>query len=759
MHPKKHIPVIFYILTVLIAAPLFSQFSGTSAHDYIKKLCGPEFRGRKTGEAGSREAALWIADRFQQWGLQPGGNKGYIQEFPLLVTMQKETGVLTLENGLFGRAVYADGNDFVLYFNSGSGNGRAEVVFAGFGISEPQKGRDDYAEIDVNGKAVLICRNTPKDGQDWSKENGRDYKMNTAAAHGAVAVLMLEQREFPVKGATIPAAGYQQSLPAFFISRKVARDFFQGTMKQMDAVLKAAERSPQSFPMHRSITFGARVDRKADGWGENAVGILPGSDPELKDEVIVIGGHMDHNGLAPSGHLYPGADDNASGTAVVMELARVLASRDTQLKRTVIFVGFGGEEQGLLGSTWFTSHPPVPADRICAMFNFDMEGTGDGGGGFGGINYFPHLLRKTIERVPDDQRSRLRVTRGWGFGGSDHAYFIEQGIPAIGFFSTGGHPFYHRVEDTPETINPASLQFVGDRATELLVTLADAGRSLLYNGNARGRCFLLFGDQVDFSPLAKGMFDKCVHHMTGVAPAYAHRAVAVDISSWQADLYRSLQAAEKQIQENEDLSLYENSSALGAAAGSGKLAVACGLNGTAALNGDADLLRNLAKLELRVLHIGDMDDPIFSDGCLNDWGRTVLKICGDTKTLLDLDIADTACLKQVTETAKGPVLIHVGVETVLSDPAAFKAPAAAGSCVLSLSSEDGDAGQISQLMDRLDMHRLHLEAPGHKKNADVPHIYETVQKLYELRCALRGKEKAYTEMTALLGGNLRAALQ
>ncbi|MBN2414866.1 M28 family peptidase [bacterium] len=759
MRPRKYYPAVCVLLTVLLTASSSAQFSGTAAHDYIKKLCEPEFRGRKTGEPGSREAALWIAERFQEWGLRPGGDAGFIQEFPMLVTVQKETAELTLENGLFGRAVYTDGNDFVLYFNSGSGRGRADVVFAGFGISEPRKGRDDYAAIDARGKAVLIYRNTPKDGQDWSKENGRDYKMNTAAAHGAVAVLMLEQREFPVKGATIPAAGYQPGLPAYTISKKVARDFFQGTMKQMDEVLREAERSEQSFPMNRSIVFRARVDRRAEGVGENVVGILPGSDPELKAEVIVVGGHMDHNGLAPSGHLYPGADDNASGTAVVMELARLLASREEPLKRTVIFAGFGGEEQGLLGSTFFAAYPPVEAGRICAMFNFDMEGTGDGGAGFGGLNYFPRLLGKAVENVPEEQRPRLRVTRGWGFGGSDHAPFIQQGIPAIGFFSTGGHPFYHRVEDTPETINPASLQFVGDRAAELLVALADAERSLLYNGNARGRCFVLFGDQIDFAPLPKGKFEKCLHHLAGVAPAYAHRAVAVDIGSWQAkDLCRSLNAAEKQIRESGDLLLYENSGALGAAAGSGSIAAALGLNGTAGLAGDADLLHDLAKLGLSVLHIDDTGDPVFSDGMISDWGRTVLDICAEGKVLVDLCFADGAYLKRITACAKGATLAHAGVEAMLADLPACKEVLENSHVIISLFSEDGDAGQISQLMDRVDVSRLHLEARGHRGSKEVPHIYETVQKLYELRTAISGPEKAYDEMTALLGGNLRRVL-
>ncbi len=276
--------------------------------------------------------------------------------------------------------------------------------------------------------------------------------MRTAAAHGAAGLLMLDRDDWPIRGGTIHEEGYFPNLPACNISKKVARDIFHGTFKDLEQTLRGLDKKENSFALGRNLRLEVKMKRIEPGMGENVVGVLHGSDPVLRDEYIVIGGHMDHNGVGRDGHLYAGADDNASGTAVVLELARLFAAMPQKPKRSILFVGFGGEEQGLRGSKYFAYHPPAPAAKICAMLNFDMEGTGDGGAYLGGRNYLPQVLQALEAAMPDSLLDKTRFGRGWGMGGSDHSHFVEQGIPAIYFSSTGGHPFYHRIEDQP--VNP-----------------------------------------------------------------------------------------------------------------------------------------------------------------------------------------------------------------------------------------------------------------------------------------------------------------
>ncbi len=151
------------------AAQAPDKFSGERALGYVAELCKPEFGGRFTGQPGATRAAEWIGSEFARWGLTPAGDDdGWLQRYPMIVTEQLDRAKLRLTNGAFGPVDYQEGNDFTVYMNSGSGRITTEVLFAGFGISEPAMGRDDYAGIDARARIVLIYRGLPADDQDWS---------------------------------------------------------------------------------------------------------------------------------------------------------------------------------------------------------------------------------------------------------------------------------------------------------------------------------------------------------------------------------------------------------------------------------------------------------------------------------------------------------------------------------------------------------------------------------------------------------------
>jgi hypothetical protein len=771
---------VFILIVICLTSVVLAQekFSGEKSFSYIEKLCRHEFRGRKTGLKGAREAAIWIAGQFESWGMKPGGdNNSFLQDFQFIVTRQNKVAKMKLKNGLFGSVTYQEGNDFIVYFNSGSGRVTSEVVFAGFGISEPEKDWDDYAGIDVRGKIVMIYRGQPANKIEWSTENGRDYKMQMAAKHGVAALLILESRDWPVRGGTIHEEGYFQNIPAVNISKKAARDIFQGTFKNMDYVLRDLKKSPQSFATGKIVSIETEFERIEPGIGENVIGILPGSDPVLKNEYIVVGGHMDHNGMTPDGHLYAGADDNASGTAVVMELARTIAARGS-LKRSIVFVGFGGEEQGLRGSKYFAENPTVPENQICLMFNFDMEGCGTGGGGFGGRNYFPKIIDEVLSVMDESVRKRLSVSRGWGMGGSDHAHFIEQGIPAFGFFSTGGHPFYHRVEDTPRTINKESLQFVGDRACELLVQFGNWPQSLLFKGNRQGRCFIHYGDQMNFQ-LKRIPEDKTGKELAEILAERTKngvRAVVVTLNDPDPenldllDLYMSIDSLDAWIKEhNECLIRYQSGSSLNASAGSGKMAVAIGLEGTFQLNEKIGLFRNIVRLGLDVIHISDSEDPVFKGKELSVFGKEVFKVCQNEKVLIDWTINDEELISAVMLHYQGPALIRMDMHSILGmyDKLCMAKKGeslliVAGCCM------ESKAVDLSGMIDLSGSNSIHFSmiqdscAPCNKGQARANRTkwkHQLIQDLYDLRIKDRSKEDVYRDMVRVLGGNLKANLK
>ncbi|HSA96662.1 MAG TPA: M20/M25/M40 family metallo-hydrolase, partial [Acidobacteriota bacterium] len=234
----------------------------------------------------------------------------------------------------------------------------------------------------------------------------------------------------------------------------------------MDAVVKdanstAAElkralttwKRPISFPLRAKIRLAVESRHFPQGVGYNVVGYVEGSDPRLRRECVVIGGHFDHTG-AHMGLLFPGADDNASGSATCLEAGKALAALARKPRRSVVIALFGGEELGLQGSTWFADHVPGPFDKVVGMINFDMTGEGDGL--WGAASAEPAEFRKILEEADRP----VKVLRGLGtisrvgVRGSDFAPFFSKGIPAASLGSNGPHLAYHQTGDTIYRINP-----------------------------------------------------------------------------------------------------------------------------------------------------------------------------------------------------------------------------------------------------------------------------------------------------------------
>jgi Zn-dependent M28 family amino/carboxypeptidase len=231
-------------------------------------------------------------------------------------------------------------------------------------------------------------------------------------------------------------------------------------------------KKPLSFPLKARARIKVEARPFLGGTGYNVVGWVEGSDPNLRRECLVIGGHFDHNGLHMGLH-FPGADDNASGSAAIMEIAQAFSRMGQKPGRSVVFALFGGEEMGLMGSTHFVEHLPPGIEKVDTMFNFDMVGEGDKSG-FGYSDGYPEL--KTLLEEADKQVKTLGGAypiKGVGVRGSDHAPFYQKGIPVVSFHSNGPHLHYHRTGDTIYRINPDMLADVARLAFLAAVSRAD----------------------------------------------------------------------------------------------------------------------------------------------------------------------------------------------------------------------------------------------------------------------------------------------
>ncbi len=214
-----------------------------------------------------------------------------------------------------------------------------------------------------------------------------------------------------------------------------------------------------SLPVRVEISAKTTVDLKRKM--RNVIAKIDGVEPILKNEYVIIGAHMDHLGISPTGEVYNGANDNASGTAVVMEIARIMKAENIKPKRTIVFALWAGEEQGLLGSRYYSDHPLFHIEKTVAYFNLDMVGHGDGRINFPGIYYGPEIWNVLKQKLPEEIRKDINASRG-GPGGSDHTSFLMKGVPGFGIMTSGYHFKYHQTRDDLDLIKPEILEKVAN---------------------------------------------------------------------------------------------------------------------------------------------------------------------------------------------------------------------------------------------------------------------------------------------------------
>ena len=465
---KSKVFCIFALMNILFFAVCSDREDGIDVglrsiepmdvYQYCKTMASPTFAGRLTGHEGYTAAAQWAAAHFKQWKLQPiSREEGYLQAYDspytlidsakmsLLIPEKRGSASDFKEIGLKGE------EDFLPMLFSDSGEHTANPVFVGWGICAPDLDYDDYAGQDVQGKYVLCFRGTP-DPQDkrFQRHDEHRTRMRTAKEKGSLGLIYI----YPSPIAN-PNGDWIEGFTPAKISEDVADILFQEKNLTASDVKRALlkTKAPASFSLRAQIRYQVQSRHFADGVGYNVAAYIEGSDPELKKECIILGGHFDHCGQQ-MGFLFPGANDNASGSAVVMETAEAFSRLKRKPKRSVAFVLFGGEEMGLQGSTYFADHIPAPFTKVDAMLNFDMVGEGDGIRC--SVSPKPENLKAILEQADEALHvlGPIRFFRGVGVRGSDFAPFFSKDIPCISFSSNGPHISYHQSGDTIYRINP-----------------------------------------------------------------------------------------------------------------------------------------------------------------------------------------------------------------------------------------------------------------------------------------------------------------
>jgi hypothetical protein len=445
--------------------------------EHVKYLASDQLGGRGNGTPELDKAAKYIASHFRKSGLKPAGDGGsYFQKFMLAVGSRLGPGNrLTLTAG--GKTVEGVLGKSFVPVGVGSQTGvSGEVVFAGYGIVADEYKYNDYAGIDVTDKVVLALAHEPKENDADSPFAGAEATMHSqenqkairARYAGARAILLVQDpANHPEAPSEISDAARANQISelgicVLKISRELAQALLAPAGKDLLALQKEidANMAPRSF-----VVTGAQAKIDLDVTRirkevSNVVGILPGTDPAAGEELVILGAHYDHLGrggrssMSPAliGEIHNGADDNASGTAGLLELASVFGKDAAPRKRSYLFIAFAGEEVGLNGSGWWTNHPTRPIEKAVAMLNMDMIGRPQNNmvllGGIGTSPVFADITKAAA----GEAGMEVRASSQGGYGSSDHASFYSKNMPVLFFFS-GLHRDYHRPSDDWQTID------------------------------------------------------------------------------------------------------------------------------------------------------------------------------------------------------------------------------------------------------------------------------------------------------------------
>jgi aminopeptidase YwaD len=523
---------LFAVLAVAAAMLAASSTPQADPNRYvadIKALASPEMEGRGAGTKGLIRAEHLIEKRYKELHIEPAGVKGYTQPFSVITGARLKSDNRCAVRTADKKQELTIEKDFVPFSFSASGEVSAPVVFAGYGATAEEFHYDDYAGLDVKDKIVVVLRYEPSGFGERSAHHGLTQhsqlitKAINARNHGAKGLVVITGKlgdgEEDVLTRFGSVSGPENvGIVMVQVKNAVADGWFQSAGKSLKEIQEQINSStkPASFDFPETLHVSLNIDIETmRATVNNVLAWLPGQ----TDEYVIIGAHYDHLGrgnfdsLAPSqiGQIHPGADDNASGTAGVLELARLLAPQRGKLKRSILFMDFAGEELGLLGSAEWVKEPTRPLARAVAMINMDMIGRIKDDkvyiGGVGTGSTFKTVLDQAQKEAP----FKIEYSAG-GYSSSDHTSFVAKKIPVLFFFS-GLHSDYHKPSDTWDKINGPSAAHLLDMVESVALQFANTDQPPAFQvvaeekplGGGGGGYGPYFGSVPDFGQVENGV--------------------------------------------------------------------------------------------------------------------------------------------------------------------------------------------------------------------------------------------------------------
>ncbi|MBZ0179873.1 MAG: M20/M25/M40 family metallo-hydrolase [Melioribacteraceae bacterium] len=484
---------IFFVLSFVIVAQAqeSEEITVDELTAHIKYLASDELEGRKPGTLGGKLAAEYIRNELKKNSIKLLGEDGF-QNFDVLKGIEVGEGT----KFLIGEKELEFSKDYSLFPISSEGDAISSTVFCGYGFSidEENLNWNDYKDIDVTGKWVIVLRGAPIDSTGrFENYSALRKKALTAKDNGAAGIIFVSGLQFDPDDELVELDNSRESnvgIPVLQLKRNVLDEIFtefEISVEQMEAFY-AENLAPYSIALDIPFDISVKIKKLTDKT-QNIIAIVEGSDPVLKDEYIIIGAHYDHLGMGGPGSgsrrpdtidVHNGADDNASGSAAILEIIEKIQANASEFKRSIIFVAFAAEEMGLLGSKYFTENPPVPLEKIKFMINLDMVGRLNEEdksisiGGTGTAVGLPELINDVLNSY--EMKATLSPE---GFGPSDHASFYAKDIPVM-FLFTGIHDDYHTPEDDWDKLNFEGEKLVSDFAYSIIERISNLDLSLVY---------------------------------------------------------------------------------------------------------------------------------------------------------------------------------------------------------------------------------------------------------------------------------------
>jgi len=706
---------LFLIVLLCINFSLLAQVKpdGKKAWEHIDYLASNEFKGRLSGTPEYQKAAEYVASKYEEYGLKPGGEKSsWYQQVPFknwrLFEQPIRLEVVTPEH----RKYFAGyGRDYTPVYGTGSGTVKGKLVFAGYGIVKEDVGWNDYANIDVKGKIVLILPGTPETMQkELRSESSTNKKIEKAVEKGAAGAILMNISGGGRRGGSVG----KDICPEGFVVMSASRSFLDDVFYLSD--LSWRYFVSKTIREKKSVTAGLNVTVEMEAHyiqenrtAPNVIGIIPGNDPELKDQYVVIGGHLDHLGVGVDGFIYNGADDDASGVAVVLEVARVLGANNFKPGRTIVFCSWAGEELGLVGSRYYTNNPVYPLEKTILYMNMDMVGQGDLEMYIGGMYEHEEFYKILKEHIPVHIQEKLRDRQA--YRGSDHTAFMQKGVTYISLRSGGlltrgnlddEHPEYHKPGDMSNTIEPEVLQQAAEYHIGIIEHMAKCRKPLLdpkfhvnfvhrdatvvdLHCDTIGR-FLRGQDlskdnprgHIDIPKLKQGCVDLQVFACYVGPPGND-----IQKNTAAKRVFNQIDGVYRLVEENsDDLTIVKSYEDMGRIAGArglegtGKIGILIGIEGGYAIENDLALLRSFYREGVRLMTLTHWTRTDWADasgdkeaklGGLTEFGEKVVQEMNKLGMIVDVSHVHDETFWDVIKISKDPVVASHSCARALSD--------------------------------------------------------------------------------------------